>query len=331
MSPQQDIIKALYDNYYEIDVTPDTLVSSHWKEFHKNVKVRVEDGQVKDIQGYGFGDLEYNSLVTRIFNWATIICYLCVLKDRGPIIKLIKTADRLVKKMGLTFTYDCFRQVCAAHLILKNLPQRSKPLRVICIGDGYGFLSALIKEMVPDAQIYLVDLGKTLFFQAYGHLKVYPDKERCLVSGQTFDQERMRHLDFIYCPAENLNSLENCVFDLAINIASMQEMNKETIKRYFTFLRQHMNTENLFYCCNREEKLMPGGEIARILDFPWKIEDRHFIDELCPWYRFILAFRQTKNGPRLFNVRIPFINYFDGDIRHRLSVLAVEREMSGVE
>jgi len=43
--------------------------------------------------------------------------------------------------------------------------------------------------------------------------------------------------DFLYCPAETLHALEKYRFDIAVNVASMQEMTSATISRYFDFMR----------------------------------------------------------------------------------------------
>ncbi len=92
---------------------------------------------------------------------------------------------------------------------------------------------------------------------------------------------------------------------------------------YFDFLRAHLVKDNLFYCCNREEKIMPGGEVSKILDYPWNMQDRHLVDEPCPWVKFYVSWHTTKNGLKVFNKRVPLVNYFDGAVRHRLSVLKI--------
>lgn len=184
-------------------------------------------------------------------------------------------------------------------------------------------MSALIKELFPNSLICLVDLGKILLFQAHYCEKAHPECLHRLVldSSDTINQS---DLDFLYCPAEYLEKLDELSFDIAINIASMQEMNQTSINTYFDFLRHHMSSNNLFYCCNREEKEMPGGEISKFLSYPWRKEDFHLVDEYCPWHLYVFSFGRAKNGPQLFKIRIPFINYFDGPIMHRLTVLFTE-------
>ncbi len=319
-----DIPSILYDDYYRDDQTPSELISSHWKDFYKKVEVESGGGQIVSLKGFGFGDLQYNSILTRVFSWFTILSYFFILPNRFGVLRFLKVAMNLARGMELTFSYDCFRQLCAGLLIHQKALGKKK-LRIINIGDGYGFLSMLLKEFFPDAQIYFIDLGKTLLFQAHYGLKVYPAQKHYLVSRDSFKNEEAKDADFIYCPAEHLSLLNTVSFDLAINIASMQEMNNETIAYYFSFLREHLVEENLFYCCNREEKKMPGGEIARFMDYPWDKNDQFLVDGFCCWYKYMLAFRKTKNGPKIFNTRVPFVNYFDGDVMHRLTVMQTSR------
>ncbi len=309
-----DIVKQLFEEYYvKSNIDADSYTSSHWQELHKNVNVVFDADNVALLAGTGFGDLQNRSLVYRCCSAMTILCYLIILKQRGQLIQLFPEAVRLSKKIGLYFTYDAFRQVC----VLAALePYLKKPgVRVIIIGDGYGFLSALIKNKYPQAKISLLDLGKTLLFQAYDCQKAFTQAQFHLVTtGGTIPA----NADFVFCPTEDLECLSSQEFDIVINVASMQEMNSQTIKRYFDFLRRTIAKDGVFYCCNREEKIMPGGEVARLNEYPWDKDDQFVWDEVCPWYRFFLSFQRGTQGPKIGKIRIPLINYFDGVVRHRL-------------
>jgi len=310
------IVRRLFDEYYAKSGVADEHTSSHWRELHQDARVEIDGEKIIKLAGSGFGDLQNTSLVYRTFSGLTIFCYLLILKNRFQIIRLLPSALRLSRKMGLHFTYDAFRQVCVVVALKPYL--RVKAVRILNIGDGYGFFSALIKNYYPDAKIICVDLGKTLLFQAHYCQRAFPASIRCLAGEQSI----AANVDFVFCPAEDLESLSGEKFDLAVNIASMQEMNSETLRRYFQFLRRTLNTDGHFYCCNREEKVMSGGEVSRLSDYPWKAGDKNIWDEVCPWYRFFLSSHRTPKGPRIGNMRVPFMNTFDGVVRHRLVKLA---------
>jgi SAM-dependent methyltransferase len=315
-----NIVRQLFEEYYvKPDASAEHYASSHWRQLHQEARVEISGEKIVALAGRGFGDLQNASLVYRFFSWLTIGCYVLILNNRWRILRLLPSAIRLSREMGLYFTYDAFRQVC---VVAALEPYLSGKTRVLNIGDGYGFLSALIKSRYPEARITCVDLGKTLLFQSHYCQKAFPTSVRHLVEQYGTIPAVA---DFVFCPAENLESLAGETFDLAINIASMQEMNSETVARYFRFLRNTLSPQGLFYCCNRQEKVMPGGEVSRIADYPWHAMDQNIWDAVCPWYRFFLSLHRAPQGPRLGNLRLPFVNYFDGVVRHRLVKLVSTR------
>ena len=130
-------------------------------------------------------------------------------------------------------------------------------------------------------------------------------------------------VDFIYCPTEQLDALEGIKFDVAVNISSMQEMNNLTVNRYFEFLRDHLEEQNLFYCCNRESKTLPDGEVLEFAKFHWRETDRFLMDGDCPWNRYLFSVRRSSRGPRMLGLRFPIVQYYGGNVKHRLAVLSV--------
>ena len=187
---------------------------------------------------------------------------------------------------------------------------------VMVIGDGYGLLSGLIHQIYPNVPVVTVDLGPTLCFQVSGLQRAFPDARHALVNHEddTFDW------DFLYVPAERINEIPDRPVSLSVNVASMQEMNANTVAAYFSFMRNR-GVEH-FYCCNREKKVLVGGEVSIFEAYPWSRDDVHVVDEVCPWHRYFLDHHTLSNGPRVLGFRVPFVNYFDGLHRHRLTRLA---------
>ncbi len=310
----ENIVRRLFADYYAApQKAEEGYTSRHWQELHKEVQVDFNGDAVVSLAGSGFGDLQNGSGVYRLCSWLTIVSYLLILKERARIFSLLPTALKLLKRMSLKFSYDAFRQVCFLAVLE---PYLSKPaVRILNIGDGYGFLSALIKDKYPDAKIVLADLGKTLLFQAHFCQKAVPQARHFLVGR---DVPVSPLADFVYCSVENLDVLSSHAFDIAINIASMQEMNQRTVQRYFSFLRQTITDDGYFYCCNRAEKMFSDGEVSRLADYPWSPGDTVVWDEVCPWYRFFFSLQKTSQGLRIGKLRVPFVNYFDGPVWHRL-------------
>lgn len=69
-------------------------------------------------------------------------------------------------------------------------------------------------------------------------------------------------------------------------------------------------------------KIMPGGEVATFAQYPWQTDDEVFMDGPCPYYSHFFSRYTFANGPAYWGARVPFINYFEGILMHRLVRLA---------
>ncbi len=315
------IIRKLIQKYY-LDPTPRTndFISSHWQFYSEKAKLDFDDcGELMKLEGEGFGNPKWNSIRACTLDLLCIMTHLIHLKKRIPIIKLYLKASVLCKRIGLSPTIDTFRQVCSLILlsdhISKQLPER--PFNFLIVGDGYGILSCLIAQRFANCTITLVDIGKTLLFQAYYCQQAYPDLSHRLID----DRPNQSLETFNYCAAEDMDHLRNFEFDAVINIASMQEMNKLTISKYFALFRDVIRKDNLFYCCNRISKILTGGEHIIYDEYPWSKDDIHLVDGICPWQRYFFAPTYIKLTNTNFRFPMPTIRKYDGPSRHRVTIL----------
>ena len=123
----------------------------------------------------------------------------------------------------------------------------------------------------------------------------------------------LEEIRVIAIQASNHEILKDCPIGLAINIASMQEMDPKYIRNYFDDLYAIAAKRDLdFYCCNREEKTLPDGTVIRFKDYPWNSLDNIQIDELCPWHQ------------EYYYYIPPFYRHYDGPHRHQLRKLTRE-------
>jgi hypothetical protein len=312
----QTVINTLYKQFYANGsaATDASQASAHWKDFSKNFSVAVDaKGNLLSVNGYGFGGSGNHDLNARVSAAIGNAIMLTCLSYPGLSVE-IKRAKKVVASMGLSFSQDAFRQVCTKHFLQKQIEKNRIPINtILLIGDGHGILSALMREEYPDAKIFLIDLGATLFFQAYHLGKRYPEARHVLVEEGNIG-------DFFYCPAEQSANLPTSKIDLAINIASMQEMTNAVVGEYFKMLRDRKTI--LFYCCNRLEKRLPDGQVIRFMGYPWTKEDKHLVDEKCPWHQFFFG-RSGSENVKLMNILpIPFFHKYDGVHWHRLTLLS---------
>ena len=184
------------------------------------------------------------------------------------------TIKHIARRDRLDLTFDVWKCAVIYALLKRYLVGQ----RVLIIGDGFGVLARLISESLRPPWLGLIDLPEQLVCQR-------------------------RHLrrSASFCEPQDVLSLPP--FEVAINVASMQEMTKEMIGTYFYVMRKN---KALFYCLNRLEKKLPGGEIVRFVDYHWSSKDFVLIDEKCPFYTHMLT---------------PLPTRFDGEHWHRLALL----------
>ncbi len=306
-------------------------ISSHWQQCLERLKIKTDDeGKIIFLaaRDTGLDTFERRGFLDALTEFLNMAIHWLRLPRKKELLKLSAKALSVCRAMKRPFNFDVFRQLYCLAVIKENFGVQGAPelcRNVLMVGDGYGILSAVFKEVFPESRLVLVDLGKTLLLQAAYCQLAHPGKKHRL-----FNEVDASSSDFVYCPAEFLEKLEGLRFDLAVNIVSMHEMNAGSIRRYFDFFRKNMNERNLFYCCNREYKQLKGGEKTLFSDYPWHPEDKIFFDEPCPWHQVFLS-RRSGRSPGLGGFRfLPRLNYYHseskgyGRIRHRLCVLGVE-------
>ena len=323
--PNEGLLRYLLENYYSAaDKSAEQgYVSSHWRHFSQLFDVKLDSaGNLIALSGVGFGSGNWAHLPHRVLDQLCILTHLVYLPHRRRIFQLLRgTAAKVCKASGLDPTMDVFRQVCSLELLLRHISKENRinpvPLKFLMFGDGFGVLSAMLKAVFPSSTIVMVDIGRTLLFQAYYCQKVHPQRRHELVTAVQNPDDA----DFVYCPAELLDELDGFTFDVATNIVSMQEMDNATIQNYFAFLRSHLRPDNIFYCCNRESKTLFDGEVTEFRRYPWSERDRYLLDDSCPWTLYYFLWGRAERGPRTFGIRVPLASYYDGRVLHRVAVM----------
>ena len=163
-------------------------------------------------------------------------------------------------------------------------------------------------------RVILVNLSKTLLADIW-YLKLllgsqFEEKVTLVTDEAAIEivlEETKGKASVIAIEAEQHSLIQQCPIDLAINIASMQEMNPEVIDEYFHDLAAaSKGRRSLFYCCNREEKILPDGTLVKFSNYPWHLSEDIIIDAFCPWHQ------------KYYSMKPPFYHDYDGAIRHRL-------------
>lgn len=307
----KDAINFLIDKIQD----EDPAASSHWKKYHSSFD--FTGSGFTGLLGFGGISLPYRGL--KLWLHTVLQKRICAFGKEFPEFKSIEIITKdILRKQNRAYNQDVIRQVLTASFLRKNVPNKlSSDKTILVIGDGFASMTSILLANNFAGTIILVNLNKTLLVDLW-YLKLWLkelefEETVSLVTANEDIQELFRkdlkpkQKRIISIQASNHELLKDCPVDLAINIASMQEMNPGIIEEYFSDMR-HIAKKNdfTFYCCNREQKTLPDGTITCFENYPWKQEDEIIVNELCPWYQ------------QYYRLIPPFYHQFDGPHRHQL-------------
>jgi putative sugar O-methyltransferase len=287
--------------------------SAHWKKFHKKFTVG-KDLDISGIMGFGGNAKEYKG----IEKWVHRILqrkYRKMGNEFSSFKSIDSIASDMTRSQGRAYDLDVLRQTLALSFLMEKASGMGgiKDRTVTVIGDGFASMSLLLLLSGFAKKIILINLSKTLlvdllYFQK--NVQGNSSKSFALITEES-DIQLIQKYDLVALQASNHELLTSFPIDLFINIASMQEMNPETISSYFKDFRQvAKQRDTYFYCCNRIEKSFPDGIKVKFSEYPWNDSDQILTDELCPWHQ------------EYYTIFPPMYHRYDGPHKHRLIKVA---------
>lgn len=289
--------------------------SSHWNKFHSDFE--FTGNSFKGLKGFG-GSSKPHSGLKYLMSQFLQEKFRRMGKLNKSFLVIEKNFQDILKRQGRAFDLDVLRQIITVSYLKHHLPNKLLPSStIVVIGDGFGTMASLLLANNFAKTVILVNLNKTLLVDLW-YLKIFLGDEKfqksVLLINEPCDIASLEskggpeEIRVIAIQASNHEILKDCPIDLAINIASMQEMDPKYIRNYFDDLYAVAAKRDLdFYCCNREEKTLPDGTVTRFKDYPWNSHDNIQIDELCPWhqeyYYYIPPFYRPYDGPHRHQLR----------------------------
>jgi hypothetical protein len=277
------LIKTL-QNY---KILTDKNKSSHWKFFLNNKNIK------NIFINFGFGSFERVSLIRSFLHY--------ILSRLLFGFKIFKSLEAKIyldifKKMKRQIDNDSIRHIFLFNLIKKEI----NPKKICVIGDGKANFILGALKIFPESQIYSVNLAEVLIHD-YIIIKKFKLLKKSLIKiCKKKNDINDKNIKIFFIPSNNKSFLINSGIDLFVNVASFQEMNEQEINKYFHIIKS--NNSN-FYICNREKKILPGGEIIRFNNYPWGNANFEFYED-CKYCRYYYTFR------------FPFFKKYDGNIKH---------------
>lgn len=225
----------------------------------------------------------------------------------------IRVAEELHQHRGTAMDLGTLRQVLSLSLLEDRVAIREMRDPIIVIGDGFGVFASLIVASRDNnlGKVVVINLTQNLLVDAVYLKKSLPDVRMCLVKSESDYMQALQddRFDVLLVQADNYAVIGAGPIGLAVNIASMQEMEMDVIHGYFGAIRCASNETTYLYCCNREEKVLIGGSVIRFNDYPWDADDQIMLDAICPWQKYY------------YDQHFPFYHSYDGVLRHRLAKL----------
>lgn len=312
------VIEALME-VVERDPYPAGHTSRFWRLEGEKMMVSRRKGELH-LEGLMAGT-ERASVLGRWANSLERISYLPVTAPLRFYPWSWRLTRRLARELSQPLTQHNWRFAVVLALLTEHWSRhRLSPRTFALIGDGEGFLGALLSRAVPGAHLYCIDLPKALVLQGVTHQRANPDARFSLIA----DGPGPLDGGVVFAQPGEVEQIGASI-DCAVNLCSMQEMESSSVAGYFRFLRRRSGPDSRFYCVNRLEKELPGGDRRNFYDYPWRKEDEIFMDGPCPYITHTFGRATLPRGPRLFGRRVPFVNFFDGMTLHRLARLAPER------
>lgn len=290
----------------------DPAASSHWQKYHQDFSVGDQD--FLGLRGFGVhGSPKLNvwhAIMQRRFRKMGA--------DFEAYNSFFGLAKNIVKSQQRALDLDVLRNVLSLSLLSKEAPQCFHKDSSICvIGDGFGIATALLVASERIKQVVLVNLTKTLTVDLHYLRNYMGDKfedEVVLLSADEIglgETAACSNAKVVAIEAANCDLLRKTLLDLYINIASMQEMNPSTISQYFDLMRENAAIKStLFYCANREHKVLPDGTEVTFNGYPWNSTDNILLEGLVPWHQQYYRFLP------------PGFRAYDGPVKHRLSKMS---------
>lgn len=302
-------------------IIDDPCASSHWQKYHSGFKFNGRE--FEGLQGFGGNGRRLKGL-RLLFTRLIQLRFRRFGNAYAKFDAIDALAGKVTSRQGRAYDLDVLRQVLSISFLHSRAPDKLSDTSMFCvIGDGFASMSTLLLASKSAGRVVLVNLTKTLLVDLW-YLKLWMGSEKfesCvdLVKDETGLAQALEKdmggpdggQRIIAIQACDHELLQKCPIDFVINIASMQEMDPPIVKAYFDDMRAVVRKRELFfYCCNRQEKILPDGVVSRFADYPWCVDDKVLVDGLCPWHQFY------------YSTLPPYYRPYDGPIMHRLVSLS---------
>lgn len=178
--------------------------------------------------------------------------------------------------------------------ILLAYTDMTRKKAILEIGAGNGNLLSILYKSTSNATFVDVDLPETLSHAILYIHDLFPDAR--ILMPHEINSYNLDNYDFIFLTPEQIHVIEDRSIDLAINIASFQEMTHKQIEQYFQLIQRSVKNDSYFFTYNRVEKIPNGPDACeketseppnRFSEYPWNPVNKTVIYEICKLARLV--------------------------------------------
>jgi putative sugar O-methyltransferase len=272
--------------------------ADHWKKYNDRLKL-YKSSNLKNFRNNslskGLDDEFSNAEIKNLFNNLN-------LKEKKFLLKNYKKNNigkkkNFIKKSKIQIYGNETFAIKWYNILSKFL--LSKKNNILEIGSGFGEFAEIIINNSKNKYV-IIDLPEANVLSAYylnQNLKkkkifIISKNQKFYLSNKIFDKYDVMIIP-PWCKIDN-----KIQFDIIINARSMMEMNKETIKEYFSLIQSHIKVGGIFLNINRYLKKSINNKI-KICEFPydnyWKIvkSNKAWMQN---WVHMLITKRTQKKG-----------------------------------
>jgi putative sugar O-methyltransferase len=176
----------------------------------------------------------------------TVLYEHTLVKDHNDVLKKTQASgvgtSKVFKIDGKNVSWDYLLSVNTVITLAREIPALITGRHVVAdLGAGWGRVGLVLKQFNPQIAYVIFDIPEALLL-SQTYLPTTLPTEKCLNYEDHTNaniitrQELLEQAGLRFCGTHHLPKFEDKSIDVLINIASMQEMNQNTIKLYFDLI-----------------------------------------------------------------------------------------------
>lgn len=226
--------------------------------------------------------------------WEQYIQLVCMLWEVAIKYDDLKLLDRVkepslgnpmtIMYKGKTITQDLCNTVMEVNTIMKATKFDSKKTtRIAELGAGHGRVGNILLQTLENVQVVIIDIPPALYVSQWYLTNLYPDKPAFKYrdfSNYSEIKEEFERSSIAFLSPPQIEYLPDVIFDLFINISSLQEMTSAQIEMWFNHIDRVC--KGWFYTKQFVESRNPFDEVTiRQFQYPVKSTWQEIFNQTC--------------------------------------------------